>query len=190
MDRTDLQQWRGRLVSAGLVSSVRHGRGHSEVLGHPGLGHPDGEGLVSAGLDGVQLVPQVRHQPRPDGDVHAGGGQAPADLRGAGCVASSVSVHVEAGVHCQHLLPLQLPQVLHCELQHVSLLQLADALPLGLQREHHQVLQLVQAAVDAGAPLPLDQGLHHFSVLVSLGQWLVSKWDFYFDSRRHGDNSG
>ena len=33
------------------------------------------------------------------------------------------------------------PEVPHGELQHVSLLQLGDALPLLLQRRHHQVLQ-------------------------------------------------
>ena len=39
------------------------------MLGHPLLGHPDGEGSHPGGLDGVELVPEVAHQPGPDGDV-------------------------------------------------------------------------------------------------------------------------
>ena len=155
------------------------------MFGSPLLRHSDGEWGVSVVLDGVEFVTEVTHQSGSNGDVNSSGGQTPADLRGTLGVASSEPVHVQGGVHCQHLLSLQLSQVLHGQLKHIGLLQLADALSLGLQGEHHQVLQLVQAVVDPGSPLPLDERLHNFSVLVSLRHGLVSE-GLYLDSRRHG----
>ena len=57
--RRDLQQRRGSHVSAGLVASVRHGRGQPEVFGDPGLRDPHSEGLLSGCLDGVEFVAEV-----------------------------------------------------------------------------------------------------------------------------------
>ncbi len=57
-------------------------------------------------------------------------------------------------------------EVAHRQLEDVGLLQLGDGLALGLQRIDHEVFQLVQALVDPGPPLPLQQGLHHLAVLV------------------------
>lgn len=54
----------------------------------------------------------------------------------------------------------------HRELQDVRLLQLRHVLALGLQGRHHQILQLVQAAIDPGAPLTLQHRLHHLAILV------------------------
>lgn len=95
------------------------------------------------------------------------------------------SVQIKSRVQCQHLLSLKLPQVSHGQLQDVGLLQLADALSLGLQGEHHQILQLVQAGVDPGSPLPLQQGLHHLPVLVRPRQGFFFKIDFTLAYRRH-----
>jgi len=58
-------------------------------------------------------------------------------------------------------------QVTYRQLENVRFLQLRYVLTLGLQRGHHQVLQLVQTAVDAGAPLSLQHRLHHLAVLIS-----------------------
>ena len=153
------------------------------MFGSPLLRHSDGEWGVSVVLDGVEFVTEVTHQSGSNGDVNSSGGQTPADLRGTLGVAGSEPVHVQGGVHCQHLLSLQLSQVLHGQLKHIGLLQLADALSLGLQGEHHQVLQLVQAVVDPGSPLPLDERLDNFSVFLRAGHWLVQR--FVLDDWRH-----
>ena len=104
----------------------------------------------------MQLLAQVGHEEGAHSDVHSGRGQALAHFRGAGCVASMEPVQVQGRVQGQHLLPLQLLQVADCQLQHISLLQLGDALALVLKRVHHQLLQLVEALVDASPPLPLQ----------------------------------
>ena len=114
----------------------------------------------------MQLLAQVGHEEGAHSDVHSGRGQALAHFRGAGCVASMEPVQVQGRVQGQHLLPLQLLQVADCQLQHISLLQLGDALSLSLEGKHHEVLQLIQAGVDPRPPLPLQQGLHHLPVLV------------------------
>ena len=87
------------------------------MFGSPWLRHSDREGGVSVVLDGVEFVAEVSHQSGPDGDINSSGGQTSADLSGALGVAGPEPVHVQRGVHCQHLLSLQLPQVLHSQLQ-------------------------------------------------------------------------
>ena len=117
---------------------------------------------------------QVGEEAGPGGEVHTRGypGQELGDLGSAGGVAGPVALLpllLALGAQSQHLLAPQLPQVSHSQLQHVSLLQLGDALPLSLQGEHHQVLQLVQTFVDPRSPLSLQHWLHHFPVLVGPG---------------------
>lgn len=57
-------------------------------------------------------------------------------------------------------------EVAHCQLQDVGFLELGDVLAFGLEGGHHEVFELVEAAVDARAPLSLQHGLHHLAVLV------------------------
>jgi hypothetical protein len=57
-------------------------------------------------------------------------------------------------------LPAKLVQVAHCQLQYVSLFQFAHVLTLGLQRDHHQLLELVQAPVDTSAAFAFQHWFH------------------------------
>ena len=58
-------------------------------------------------------------------------------------------------------------EVAHGELEDVRLLQLGDVLALGLESHGHDVFQLVQALVDPGSPLPLEERLCYLLVLMS-----------------------
>ena len=103
--------------------------------------------------------------------VHPGGGeQEGGRLLGAGGVTRLELLELLQGVaQAQPLGLVELVQVAHGELQYVRLLQLGDVLALRLQRHRHNVLQLVQAGVDAGPPLPLQQRLGDLLVAHGLG---------------------
>ena len=179
--------WGGEVSARGISQVWGRGRagGQRGVSNLSGLRETEPQGLLSGCLDGVEFVAEVWHEPGAHCDVHSGGGEASADLGGACCVAGSVSVKLQSRVNCQHLLPLQLPQVLHGQLQHISLLKLWDALSLRLKCVNHQILQLIKAVVDPCSSLSLNQWLHNFSVLVSFGHSLFGKRNLYFDSRGH-----
>ena len=53
----------------------------------------------------------------------------------------------------------------NCQLQHISLLQLGDALSVLLQRWHHQILQFIKTLVDPRSSLPLQEWFDHVTIL-------------------------
>ena len=179
----DGRDWRRRGVTTGAVALVRDWwtDGWSSL---GSLRDIDREWRVSGGLNILKSVAKVRHEFGSNRDIHSSGGQAPGDFSGTSGVSSSVSVHVKAGVDCQHLLSLQLPQVLHCQLKNISLLKLADAFSFRLQGKHHEILQLVQAGIDSCSSLTLNQRLNNLSILLSSAHWLIN-W-LWLDNRGHG----
>ena len=84
------------------------------------------------------------------------------DLRGREAVARPVSLHRgqalswTRGPEAKGTVSLELPEMPHCKLEDVSLLQLRDALPVLLEGGHHQVFELVQTPVDPRSSLPLE----------------------------------
>ncbi|KAL1123423.1 hypothetical protein AAG570_002503 [Ranatra chinensis] len=159
----------GRVGVAAGGRGERHrveGRGRSR--GRPGVLRRGGGGRRDADGEGarpvVELdepVPQVGHELGAQLDVHAGGGgEALGHLGGARRVARPEAVRLGQGAGRQAPLLLQFVQVLDRQLQDVSLLQFADVLPFGLEGAHHELLELVQAPVDAGSSLPLQHRFH------------------------------
>ncbi len=94
------------------------------------------------------------------------GGKTAAHFVGTGGEARAVAVHVQGWVGLKHPLPLELMHVADGELKDVGLLQLGNGLPLRLESIDHEILEFIQALVDPGPPLPLQQWLHHLPVLV------------------------
>lgn len=134
-----------------------------------------GAGLVHR----VQLVAEMRHQLGAEGDVDAGdGGQTAADLVRAVRVAGAEAIGVDHRIRRETLLTLELVQVTYRQLQDVRLLQLGDVLAVAGERGHHQVLQLVQTAIDARSAFALQ---HRFHYLRREGIVVV---DVAFDFRR------
>lgn len=104
---------------------------------------------------------QVSHEVGAQGDVQAGsGGQAPGHFGGAARVSRAESVHLGNRVAGKALLTAQLVQVSDSEFEYVGLFQFADVLALGLQGDHHQFLELVQAPVDASAAFAFQHWFH------------------------------
>lgn len=121
----------------------------------------------------VEAVSEVRHQAGAQLDVNSGGlGQAAGHFVGSVCESGAEAVGIDDRVGGQSLLAAQLVEVAHCQLEDVGLLQLGHVLAFGLQSCDHQVLELVQATIDAGTTLALQHRLHHFAVLVGAGDGL------------------
>lgn len=130
-------------------------------------------GLVRASwtLQTSKATTEVSHQLRPGGRMHRRGDRGREERRHllsalGESIPESIGVAVLRG---QGEPPggAQGVKVTHRKLQDIRLLQLGHVLTLGLQRGHHQVLQLVQAAVDAGASFTLQHWFHHLAVLIS-----------------------
>lgn len=131
----------------------------------------DGQGLDLVHV--VEAVSKVGHQAGAQLDVDSGSlGQAARHFVGGMCESSTEAVGIDDGVGGQALLAAQLVEVAHCQLKDVGLLQLGHVLALGLQSCDHQVLELVQATIDASTALALQHRLHHFAVLVGAGDGL------------------
>jgi hypothetical protein len=64
-------------------------------------------------------------------------------------------------------LSLQLLEVTNRQFEDVGFLESSDRFAFCFDGDHHQVLEVVEALVDAGAPLSFEDGLHHFAVLVA-----------------------
>lgn len=136
------------------------------------MGHKDSQGgplLVVCESDA-----QVGHKFGAEGDVNAlHGGQASGHFRGTVAVALTELILIcRDGTNGELVTALQFLEMRHRQLQYVSLLQLGDGLPFGLECSHHQVLEFVQALVDARPSLAFQHGLHHLAVLVGAGQRL------------------
>lgn len=131
----------------------------------------DGQGLDLVHL--VQAVSQVGHQAGAQGDVDAGSlGKAAGHFVGGVCESSAEAISIDDGIGGQTLLAAQFVQVPDCQLEDVCLLQLGHVLAFGLQSCDHEVLELIQATIDARTTLPLQHRLHHFTVLVGARDWL------------------
>ena len=118
-------------------------------------------------LHGADRRAEVGHEGGAHGDGNTrDGGKAAADLVGTGGEAGAVAVHVQGRVGLEHPLPLELLHVADSELKDIGLFQLGDGLPLRLKSIDHEILELIQALVDPGPPLPLQERLHHLPVLV------------------------
>lgn len=148
----------GAVHGAGLRGAGRSGR---QVL----RGRRGGRRAVSRravgglGVQAVKAVAKVGHEAGSQGDVHSwSGGEAAGDLSGGMGEASPEAVS-----------PAKAAEVANCQFQYIGFLQLGDVLALGLKGGDHQLLELVEAPVDAGSALPLQHGLHHLPVLVGAG---------------------
>lgn len=122
--------------------------------------------------DGVQLIElmsQIGHQLGAQMNVDSGGRQNSGDFFGAVCVASSEPIGFHGGIGEETLLALEFLKMSHGDLQNVGLFQLGDVLLVHGQGGDHQLLELVQAPVDAGPTFPFQQRLHHLAVLHGLG---------------------
>jgi len=75
--------------------------------------------------------------------------------------AELVGVHRVDASQAESVVPLEFVQVPDREFQYVGFFQLTDVLAFGLQRDHHQVLELVQAPVDPGAAFSFQQRFHN-----------------------------
>lgn len=107
---------------------------------------------------------QVGHEVGAQRDVQTGrGGQAPGHLGRAARVTGPEPVHFGYRVTGQPLLPAQLMQMPDRQFQYVGLFQFAHVFALGLQSDHHQLLEFVQAPVDPGATFAFQHGLHHLN---------------------------
>lgn len=95
--------------------------------------------------------------------------QALGHLLGAGGETSAEPVRFRTRIRRQALLALQLLEVGDRQFQNIRLFQLGDVLAVGGQCRNHQLLQLVQAAVDPGPPFSLEHRLHDFPVLHGAG---------------------
>jgi hypothetical protein len=69
------------------------------------------------------------------------------------------------------------------QLEYVGLFQFADVLTLGLQGDHHQFFEFIQAPVDASTAFAFQHRFHDLSVLVSSGDGLLH----FSGDRRHDD---
>lgn len=113
---------------------------------------------------------EVSHESGSEIDVDSGGLRQTARHFGGG-VSESGSEPIGAQCRSGRKLALaaQRVEMVHGELQDVRLFQLGDVFAFGLQSGDHQLLEFVQAAVDASAPLALEHRLHDFAVLVRPG---------------------
>ena len=102
----------------------------------------------------VERVTQVRHEARAQRHVDARRGrQTDRHFAGALRESGAEAIRRRHRIGRQAALAAQLVQVAHRQFQHVGLLQLGHVLALGHQRRSHQILQFVQAAVDARTAL-------------------------------------
>ena len=157
--RRDSAYGQGRTgITTGIVASIRQ-RGN-------GRGGPAMMQVVLGSRHG-NLVTQVVDQWVAKSHGNSGnGGEKSRDFIDAGRVAGAVPIGIQSRLDLQLLLSLQLLQVSHCQFQNVGFFQFGDGFSFGLQGEDHQILQFVQALVDACPALSLQQRLHDFSVLV------------------------
>uniref|UniRef100_A0A2S2R9D0 Uncharacterized protein n=1 Tax=Sipha flava TaxID=143950 RepID=A0A2S2R9D0_9HEMI len=153
---TRRRRWRVRPV---LVGCVRCGSGdgprrRAAASVHVNLAHAR-----------AQMVEQLDAGGRVDGRRADVGRQVVGHLGGAvrETGAELVRVHGVHGPDAERVVLLQFVQVAHRQLQYVGLLQLAHVLTLGLQRHHHQVLEFVQAPVDASAAFPFQKRFHNLT---------------------------
>lgn len=58
-------------------------------------------------------------------------------------------------------------QMTNGQFQNISLLQLGHVLALRLESADHQLLEFIEAAIDASASLALEHRFHHFAILIS-----------------------
>jgi len=123
------------------------------------------DGQRSGLVHGVELVAEMRHQLGAESDVDTGGsGQATADFVRTVRVAGPKAVGVDHRVRRETLLTLELVQMTHRQLQDIRLLQLRHVLAVTGQRGHHQILELVQATVDARSTFALQHRFHHLRI--------------------------
>ena len=120
----------------------------------------------------IHAVSEVGHEACTEMDVHSfQGAQAPAHLRGTLGEAGLESIDrmalaVAVTRDEKSVLRLEFPEVLHSQLEDVSLLQLLSVLSLGLRLKgsDHEIFELIQATVDASSSLSLKQGFHHLQL--------------------------
>lgn len=125
---------------------------------------------TSRALESSQATAEVSHELRPSGGMNRRGDRRRQEGRHLlGALGEAVAEPVGIAVLRREREPpggAQRVEMTYRQLEDVRLLQLGHVLALGLQRGHHQVLQLVQAAIDAGASLALQHRLHHLAVLI------------------------
>lgn len=111
---------------------------------------------------------EVGHQLSSQPHIHSGNrSQAAGHFVGGVCESSTEAVGVHRRVERQAALAAKFVQMTNCQLQNISFLQFGDVLALRLKGADHQLLEFIEAAVDASAAFALEHRLHHFAVLVS-----------------------
>jgi len=143
----------------------------------PWLGHQDSQWLgrlLISHLQRLEILTQVLHEWETNllDLLNLVGLEKLADLVDTGLVAMAEGLGNLGSAplgRTHFLLGVDLLQVLESQFQDVGLFQLGDGLPLHLHRLDQDVFDFVQAFVDAGSSLALQQRLHDFAVLVSPG---------------------
>lgn len=88
---------------------------------------------------------------------------------GTAPIATAGANETSRGLQRKSAALLEFPHMIHGQLEYIGLLQARYMLALLLQALDHQILEIVQALVDARPSLALEQRLHHLAVLIRLG---------------------
>ena len=128
---------------------------------------------------------KMRHKTRSNCNIYSGRSKTFAYFSSTGSISCMESIQIKSRVQGQHLLSLQLPQVSHSQLQHVSFLQLGDAFSLCLQSEHHEILEFIKTGINPCSSLSLQERFHHLPVLIRPGHWFFFKVMFGFNDGCH-----
>ena len=128
---------------------------------------------------------KMGHKTRSNCNIYSGRSKTLAYFSSTSSISCMESIKIKSRVQGQHLLSLQLPQVSHRQLQHVSLLQLGDAFSLSLQSEDHEILEFIKTGINSSSSLPLQQRFHHLPVLIRPGHWFIFKVMFGFNDGCH-----
>ena len=110
---------------------------------------------------------KMRHKTRSNCNIYSGRSKTFAYFSSTGSISCMESIQIKSRVQGQHLLSLQLPQVSHSQLQHVSFLQLGYIFSFVLKSMNHQIFKFIQALVDPCPSLPFQERFHHFPILMS-----------------------
>lgn len=125
-------------------------------------------GSGSSTLDVVQFMAEVSHQLSAEPHIYSrDGSQATGNFIGSMSKSSSKAVGVHCRVQWQPTLTAELVKMTNGQFQNIGFLQFCDVLALRLESTDHQLLEFVEAAIDASASLALEHRLHHFAILIS-----------------------
>ena len=121
----------------------------------------------------VESVAQVGHELSAQPHVHTRDrSQAAGNFVGSMSESSTEAVSIHGRVQWQAALTAELVKVANGQFQNIGFLQFCNIFSFRLKSADHQLLEFVEAAVDASAPFALKHRLHHFAVLISTRDWL------------------